>query len=91
MICGSTCTYTVCEVIVGGGGGVSVCACVCTCACVHVCVCECACSPVCVHGTREQLRKRETKRESYPEKSPHYGFEPVYSLMIAVGQLCVYP
>ena len=45
----------VCEVVVGGGGGG-------VCVCMHVCVC--ACSPVCVHETREQLRKREEKRES---------------------------
>ena len=42
-----------------GGGGVSVCAC----ACVHACVSVCACSPVCVHGAREQLRKREKKKD----------------------------
>ena len=30
----------------------------CACVCVHACVSVCACLPVCVHGTREQLRKR---------------------------------
>ena len=46
---------------------VCVCACMCVRACehVHVCMCVsvCACSPVCVQGTREQLRKREKKKE----------------------------
>ena len=48
MIFGGTCTYNVCEVVVGGGGGggVSVCVCICACACVQACVSICACSPV---------------------------------------------
>ena len=69
MICGGTCTYNICEVVVGGGGGdgggggVSVCVCMCACACVYACVSACACSPVCVHGTREQQRKMEKMKE----------------------------
>ena len=44
------------------------------CACVNACVCVCACSPVCVHVTREQLRKREKKGKVNLGKSPHNGF-----------------
>ena len=35
----------------------------CVCVCVHACVRVCTCSPVCVHGARKQLRKREKKKE----------------------------
>ena len=48
--------------VVGGGGGVYVFMRVRMCVC--ACVCVCACLPVCVHGTMEQLRKMEKKKES---------------------------
>ena len=73
-MCGGTYIYNVCEVIVGGGGGGGGGG---VCVCVSVCVCTC--SPVCVHGTREQLRKGRKKGKLNLKKSPHYGFEPIIS------------
>ena len=65
--------------------------CVCVCACLRGCgsgsgsdsgggSCVCACSPVCVHGAREQLRKKEKKKGKLTwKKVPTVGFEPVAS------------
>ena len=55
-MCGGTCTYNVCQVVVGGGDGGAVCG-VCVCVCVHVCEHVLACSHVCA------WRKTTTKKK----------------------------
>ena len=74
----------------GGGGGVSVCSCVCACACVHACVSICACSPVCVYGTRKQLRKMEKKKEKliWKECPPNFTGNLKYKCAIHSVQEC---
>ena len=78
-VCGGTCTYNVCEVIVGGGGGggLSVCACVCACVCVCMCLFTCVCA----------WDKGTTKKKSEKEGKKSPLWIRTCSLLL-VGQLC---
>ena len=75
-MCGGTCTYSVCQVVVGGGVCacmsvcvcVCVCACVCVCSCSHVCVCVCVC--VFLFTCVGQEKKGVTEVKVNLEKSP---------------------
>ena len=81
-MCGGTCTYNVCQVVVGGGGGVVVCVRACV-LCMCVCVCVFLFTPLCAWG--KGTTKMEKKKGKYVnlEKSTQERFEPATSCLWA--------